>query len=170
MDKDIEQRVCLKFCSANEISCAESLKMLEKFLTYDETALSKTNIRVVESIQRKLGSGWRLVSNPIDLQRFDWRKYRQSVGNDNGKSSFQLNRDNSKSGVSRICSYHLWKNNSWILHHYNAAVPYIDTYKIRTQIFDQKFNESHQPSTVFVKYYSVWLSTVPQITTSWKTF
>ena len=29
MDKNIEQRICLKFCIANEISCAESLKMLE---------------------------------------------------------------------------------------------------------------------------------------------
>lgn len=40
MDKNIEQRVCLKFCVANEISCAESLKMLEK--AYGESVLSKT--------------------------------------------------------------------------------------------------------------------------------
>lgn len=40
MDKNIEQRVCLKFCVVNGISCAESLKMLEK--AYGESSLSKT--------------------------------------------------------------------------------------------------------------------------------
>jgi len=40
MDKNIEQRICLKFCVANGISCAESLKMLQK--TYGESTLSKT--------------------------------------------------------------------------------------------------------------------------------
>ena len=40
MDKNIEQRVCLKFCIANGISCSESLQMLQK--TYGESTLSKT--------------------------------------------------------------------------------------------------------------------------------
>ena len=40
MNEVIEQRVCLKFCVANEISCADLLKMLEK--TYAESVLSKT--------------------------------------------------------------------------------------------------------------------------------
>jgi len=40
MDKNIEQRIYLKFCIANGISCAESLKMLEK--VYGESTLSKT--------------------------------------------------------------------------------------------------------------------------------
>ena len=40
MDKNIEQRICLKFCIANGISCAESLKMLQK--AYGESILSKT--------------------------------------------------------------------------------------------------------------------------------
>ena len=40
MDKNIEQRICLKFCIENGISCAESLKMLEK--AYGESTLSKT--------------------------------------------------------------------------------------------------------------------------------
>lgn len=40
MDKNIEQKVCLKFCVANEISYAESLKMFEK--AHGESALSKT--------------------------------------------------------------------------------------------------------------------------------
>ena len=39
-DKNIEQRICLKFCIANEISYAESLKMLQK--AYGESTLSKT--------------------------------------------------------------------------------------------------------------------------------
>ena len=39
MDKDIEQRICLKFCISNGISCAELLKMLEK--AYGESILSK---------------------------------------------------------------------------------------------------------------------------------
>ena len=40
LDKNIEQRICLKFYIANEISCAESLKMLEK--AYGEWTLLKT--------------------------------------------------------------------------------------------------------------------------------
>ena len=40
MDKNIEQRICLKFDIENGISCAESLKMLQK--AYDESTLSKT--------------------------------------------------------------------------------------------------------------------------------
>ncbi|KYN22659.1 hypothetical protein ALC57_04936 [Trachymyrmex cornetzi] len=40
MNKKIEQRICLKFCIANGISCAESLKMLQK--AYDKSTLSKT--------------------------------------------------------------------------------------------------------------------------------
>ena len=39
MDKNIEQRICLKFCIANGISCAELLKMLQK--AYRESTLSK---------------------------------------------------------------------------------------------------------------------------------
>jgi hypothetical protein len=40
MDKHIEQRMCLKFCIANGISCSVSLKMLQK--AYDESTLSNT--------------------------------------------------------------------------------------------------------------------------------
>ena len=40
MEKNIEQRIYLKFCIANGISCAESLKMLQK--AYDKSTLSKT--------------------------------------------------------------------------------------------------------------------------------
>ena len=40
MDENLNQRVCLKFCVANQISCAELLKMLRK--AYGESALSKT--------------------------------------------------------------------------------------------------------------------------------
>ena len=40
MDKNIEQRIYLKFCIANGISCAESLKMLKK--DYGKSTLSKT--------------------------------------------------------------------------------------------------------------------------------
>lgn len=40
MDKNIEQRICLKFCASNGFSCAKSLKMLEK--AYGDVVLSKT--------------------------------------------------------------------------------------------------------------------------------
>ena len=40
-DKNIEQRIRLKFCIANGISCAESLKMLQK--ACGESTLSKTH-------------------------------------------------------------------------------------------------------------------------------
>lgn len=42
MDKLVEQRVCLKFCVTNEISCADSLKMLQK--TYQDSCMSKTQV------------------------------------------------------------------------------------------------------------------------------
>ena len=42
MDKNIEQRICLKFCNANEISCVVSLKMLQK--AYGESTLSKARV------------------------------------------------------------------------------------------------------------------------------
>ena len=40
MNKNIKQRICLKFCIANGILCVESLKMLQK--AYGESTLSKT--------------------------------------------------------------------------------------------------------------------------------
>ena len=40
IDNNIEKRICLKFCIANGISCAEPLKMLQK--AYGESSLSKT--------------------------------------------------------------------------------------------------------------------------------
>ena len=40
MNKNIEHRICLKFCIENGISCTESLKMLQK--AYGESTLSKT--------------------------------------------------------------------------------------------------------------------------------
>ena len=40
MDKNIEQRICLKFCIANGILCAESLKILQ--MAYGESTLSET--------------------------------------------------------------------------------------------------------------------------------
>ena len=40
MDKNIEQRIYLKFCITNGISCAKSLKMLQK--AYGESTSSKT--------------------------------------------------------------------------------------------------------------------------------
>jgi len=42
MKKRIEQRVCLKFCVANEISCADALKMLQK--AYGDSSLSKSQV------------------------------------------------------------------------------------------------------------------------------
>jgi len=40
MEKNIEQRVCLKFCVANGISCSDALKMLEK--AYGDSVISRT--------------------------------------------------------------------------------------------------------------------------------
>ena len=40
MENIVEQRVCLKFCVSNDISCGESLKMLRN--TYGESCISKT--------------------------------------------------------------------------------------------------------------------------------
>jgi len=42
MNKNIEQRVCLKFCVTNDISCSDSQAMLQK--CYGEAVLSKTQI------------------------------------------------------------------------------------------------------------------------------
>lgn len=40
MDKNVEQRHCLKFCVLSEISCAEARKMLQK--AYGPATISKT--------------------------------------------------------------------------------------------------------------------------------
>ena len=40
MDKNIEQKICLKFCIANGILCVESLKILQK--TYGKSTSPKT--------------------------------------------------------------------------------------------------------------------------------
>ena len=40
MDKNIEERMCLKICIANGISCAESPKILQ--MAYGKSSLSKT--------------------------------------------------------------------------------------------------------------------------------
>ena len=42
VDKNIEQRICIRFFIANGISCAQSLKMLQK--AYGESTLSKTRV------------------------------------------------------------------------------------------------------------------------------
>ena len=42
MDKNIEQRICHKFGIANRISCAKSLKILQK--AYGESNLSRTRV------------------------------------------------------------------------------------------------------------------------------
>ncbi|KAG5328011.1 GVQW3 protein, partial [Acromyrmex charruanus] len=42
MKKRVEQRVCLKFCVANEISCVNALKMLQK--AYGDSSLSKSQV------------------------------------------------------------------------------------------------------------------------------
>ncbi len=42
MEKNIEQRICINISVSNQISCAESLRMLEK--TYGESILSKTQV------------------------------------------------------------------------------------------------------------------------------
>ena len=59
MDKNIEQRICLKFCIANGISCAESLKMLKK--AYGESTLSKTR-EWYSCIQKRSRRGGRFAS------------------------------------------------------------------------------------------------------------
>ena len=58
MDKNIEQRIGLKFCIANGISCAESLEMLQK--TYGESTLSKTRAYNWYSAFK---SGWDVVED-----------------------------------------------------------------------------------------------------------
>lgn len=40
MDKIVEQRVCLKFCVLNEMSCADALKLLQK--AYGNSSISET--------------------------------------------------------------------------------------------------------------------------------
>lgn len=42
MDKFIEQRICIKFCLKNEISCADALKMLKK--CFGDETLSERNV------------------------------------------------------------------------------------------------------------------------------
>ena len=64
MDKNIEQRICLKFCIANGISCAESMKILQK--AYGESTLSKARAYEWYSAFK---SGQDVVE---DFPRFGW--------------------------------------------------------------------------------------------------
>ena len=58
MDKNIKQRICLKFCIANVISCAESLIILQK--AYGELTLSKT---LAYEWYGAFKSGWYMVED-----------------------------------------------------------------------------------------------------------
>lgn len=42
MDSKLEQRTCIKFCCKNEITCSDTLKMLQK--CYGDDTLSKTQV------------------------------------------------------------------------------------------------------------------------------
>lgn len=42
MEKSVEQRICIKFCQKNEISCSDALKMLQK--CYGDECLSRSQV------------------------------------------------------------------------------------------------------------------------------
>ena len=72
MNKNIEQRVCLKFCVANGISCSDSQAMPQK--CYGEAMLSKTWIYEFykafkdgrESVEDKSRSGRPSTKNKVN--------------------------------------------------------------------------------------------------------
>jgi len=107
MDNFVEQRVCLKFCVANEISCADALKMLQK--AFCESALSKT--RAYEWY-KDLKSGRIVVE---DLPRSGYLPPGQTVNKEYYLSVLKRLRD-----AVRRKRPEMWADNSWILHDDNA--------------------------------------------------
>ena len=124
MDKNIEQRICLKFCIANGISCAKSLKMLQK--AYGESTLSKTrayecysafkNSRdVVEDLPC---SGWPSTSSTgVNIT-----KVKEMVTENRHLSLREIAAELSVSheSIRMLLNDCLGMKHSWILHHDNA--------------------------------------------------
>ncbi len=81
MDKNIEQRICLKFCVLNGISYAESLKMLQKGLwrvCFIKNTGSTSGIRLLQRAEKS----W-IILPPIwsSINVFNGGKRQQSQGN-----------------------------------------------------------------------------------------
>ena len=123
MDKNIEQRICLKFCIANGCSCAESLKMLQK--AYGESTLLK---RRAYEWHCAFKSAWNVVE---DLPRsgrpstssteVNITKVKEMVDKNRYLSLRKIAAELSVSRESiRTILNDLWKENWWILHHGNA--------------------------------------------------
>ena len=64
VDKNIEERIYLKFCIANGISCAASLKMLQK--AYGQSTLSKTCAYKWYSAFKRCGGRFALLWSAIN--------------------------------------------------------------------------------------------------------
>ena len=117
----IEQRIRLKFCIKNGMSCVESLKILQK--AYGESTLLKTCAYEWYSAFKSGRNVWWKISLAfighqrlqLKLTSLKWRKNRQ------------LNKEYYLSVIKRLIEEilrkraDLWKENSWILHHDNAT-------------------------------------------------
>ena len=123
MDKNIKQRISLKLCAVNGISCAESLKMLQK--AYGEMTLSKTRVYEWYSAFK---SGRDVVE---DLPRSGWPSMSSTEVNGVVYSEFlpegqPVNKKYYLRVIKRLREQirrkkaDLWKTNLWILDHDNA--------------------------------------------------
>ena len=124
MYKNMKQRICLKFCIANGISFAESLKILEE--AYGESTLSKTRSYewysvfksgrdVVEDFPR---SGWPSTSS-IEV---NIAKVKEMVTKNRHLSSREIAPEISvfHESICTVLNNCLGIKHSWILHHDNA--------------------------------------------------
>ena len=124
MDKNIEQRICLKFCIANGISCAESLKMFQKAYgdsnlfekrAYEWYSAFKSGRDVVEDLPR---SGRPSTSstkvNITNVKEMGTVNRHLSLREIAAELSF------SRESICTILNDCFGMKHSWILHHNNA--------------------------------------------------
>lgn len=95
MEKNIEQRVCLKFCVSNGFSATDSLKMLQK--AYGESALSRS--RVFEW-HKDFSEGREVVENLPHAARSS-----TSVNDDNVQKVKDIVLENRRVGIREIADH-----------------------------------------------------------------
>ena len=115
MDKNIEQRICLKFFIVNGILCVESLEMLQ--IVSGESTLSKTRAYECRDVVEDLPRSGR----PSSSTKASIAKVKGMVTANRHLSLREIAAEFSVSHESiRTILNDFWKENSWILHHDNV--------------------------------------------------
>lgn len=83
------------------------LKYWSRFIVQRSQFIKNTSTWAIQSVQRMTRSDWRLASFWSTFSTFVWWKHHQNDRNDDEKSPFKLEKDDSRSGhVSQNCLQH----------------------------------------------------------------